>query len=391
MEIKMKRKDELEAIIDKKLIYPVFQPIVSLRTGEVHGYEALSRMIQPRKIKNTEELFAVALLHGRTWDLEKLCRKRILKKYADFSEEQQVGKLFINVNPCVMMDENFKASFTRRQLEKYHISPEKIVIEITEKSSVNMEEFALVIHHYKKEGYQIAIDDVGACYSGLNIICNTHPHYLKIDMMLVQQIDRDHLKQALVKGLVEIAKNASIQLLAEGIETEAELQTLMDLGVDYGQGYFLGYPEKMLSKTNEEAYRVLNRPSQATKMLFEGWNGRKYKLACFNIEDSEAYEVYAEKYGDEQADLLIQRMFQTIRKALISYEMIHIMDERTCIAFIEKSRYREVCAYICNSFQNEVMNSYDLEDKVRGYMEKPDTGGKIKKISLLSIKLEEIL
>ena len=57
MEIKMKRKDELEAIIDKKLIYPVFQPIVSLRTGEVHGYEALSRMIQPRKIKNTEDRF----------------------------------------------------------------------------------------------------------------------------------------------------------------------------------------------------------------------------------------------------------------------------------------------------------------------------------------------
>ena len=209
----MRRKDDLIDIIEKERIYPVFQPIVSLETGEVHGYEALSRIIQPKRIQNPEELINVGLISGKIWDVEKLCRKKILKQYSEFHEKEQLGKLFINVNPMIMMDENFKANFTRKQLDKYDISPEKIVIEVTEKSSINnVKELVQTIWHYKDEGYQIAIDDVGECYSGLNVVCNTNPHYLKIDMSLVRNIDSDYMKYSLVKGLVEIAKNTSIRL-----------------------------------------------------------------------------------------------------------------------------------------------------------------------------------
>lgn len=80
-EERMSKREELKTIIEKNLVYPVFQPIVSLHTGEVHGYEALSRMVLPKKIKNTEELFSVALLYGKTWDLEKVCRKAYVRIY----------------------------------------------------------------------------------------------------------------------------------------------------------------------------------------------------------------------------------------------------------------------------------------------------------------------
>lgn len=388
----MNKREELKNIIEKNLIYPVFQPIVSLRTGEVHGYEALSRMVLPKKIKNTEELFSMALLYGKTWDLEKVCRKKILQEYSSFSEEQQTGKLFINVNPKVMMDESFKANFTRKQLEKYNICPEKIVIEVTERSSVNdMEAFVQVIRHYKDEGYQIAIDDLGACYSGLNIICSTHPHYLKIDMPLIRDIDSDGMKHALVRGLVEIARNASIHLLAEGIETEAELQALVELGVDYGQGYFLGMPEKSLNRASQEAYRILNLSLTSNPLFIDGWNRNEYKVARFSIDDYKAYEGYAEKYGDEKSDAILNLLFNDVRAALVSFETVHIIDECSCVAVIEKERYHSVCENVQEAFQTDVISCYDETDKEKGYMERKTKKGKQKKVSFVSVNVEEIL
>lgn len=167
--------------------------------------------------------------------------------------------MFINVDPLVVMDEHFKAHFTKKQLEKRGIDPDKIVIEITERNTVNnIGEFIETIKHYKNEGYKIAIDDVGSCYSGLNIICKTHPDYLKIDMELVRDIDKDYMKYALVKGLVEIAKNTSMKVLAEGIETEAELKALINLNVDYGQGYLIGRPEKKIRQINDDVLYMIS-------------------------------------------------------------------------------------------------------------------------------------
>lgn len=388
----MNKREELKTIIEKSLVYPVFQPIVSLRTGEIHGYEALSRMSFPRKIKDTEELFSMARVCGKTWNLEKVCRKKILQAYSLFPEGQQKGKLFINVNPRVMMDETFRANFTRKQLEKYNICPEKVVIEVTERSSVeNMEEFVRVIRHYKEEGYQIAIDDLGACYSGLNIICNTHPHYLKIDMPLIHDIDQDGMKQALVKGLVEIAKNASIDLLAEGIETEAELKMLMELGVDYGQGYFIGMPEKELKQVSEKAYQMLCFSSEFRKYILKEWQRGKYKIARFFIADYKAYEEYAQKYGDEKSDALLNLLYHDVRMILTSFETVHMIDESSCIAVIEKERYQSVCENIKEAFQTDVAGCYDEEDREKGYIERITKKGKRKQFPFVSINVEEIL
>ncbi len=239
------KKEDLLDIIKNERIYPVFQPIVNLKTGEILGFEGLSRIINPRKIDNVEDLFVMGVLCGKTWELEKLCRKKIFRSYAKMSNGLGCEKLFINVNPLVMQDEDFKANFTRKQLKKRGIDTEKIVIEVTERNSIsNVDEFTATVCHYKEEGYQIAIDDLGSCYSGLNVVCDTHPHYLKIDMKLVRNISSDYMRQALIKGLVELAANSDIRLIAEGIETEDELNTLLLLGVDYGQGYLLGRPSR---------------------------------------------------------------------------------------------------------------------------------------------------
>ena len=242
-QIGMKKNEELFEIINEGRIYPVFQQIVSLRDGKLLGYEALSRIKGKTKIKDMEDFFKLGAIYGRTWDIEKLCRKKILQAYAEFPEDKKIGKLFLNVNPLVMQDDKFKQNYTKKQLDKRNINVNRIVIEVTERNTIeNLEDFKETINHYKNEGYEVAIDDVGSCYSGLNVIANSNPRYIKIDMGLVCGIDQDPMRQALVKGLVEMSNNTTFELIAEGIETEEELEMLMRLGVGYGQGYYIEKP-----------------------------------------------------------------------------------------------------------------------------------------------------
>ena len=387
----MRKKDDLIDIIEKERIYPVFQPIVSLETGEIHGYEALSRIIEPKRIQNPEELINVGLLSGKIWDVEKLCRKKILKQYSEFQEKEQLGRLFINVNPMIMMDESFKSNFTKKQLDKYDISPEKIVIEVTEKSSINnVKELVQTISHYKEEGYQIAIDDVGECYSGLNVVCNTNPHYLKIDMSLVRNIDSDYMKYSLVKGLVEIARNTSIRLLAEGIETKEELKCIMELGVDFGQGYFLGMPNRTLNPIDTKVLEIIEAFRNPDKEEKEGWDGKEYKIAQVAIDSHKALDSYGETYGDDKADAIIRCLFNIVRLQLTSSEAMHIIDLQRCVVVIEKARYNDFCESVVDLFQNDIVCFYDTKDLRQGYFERVSKKGRIKKVPLPQVKIEEV-
>lgn len=246
-EVKDYREKELDYIIKYKRIYAVFQPIISLRNGQVLGYEALSRLKENTVIKDAETLFCLAGEYQRMWDLESLCRIKSLEAANTYLKPPYNKKIFINVNPKVMHDKKFRDGFTREFLEKFHITPENIIFEITERNAIqDIESFKGVIEHYKKQYYQIAIDDAGAGYSGLTLISDIHPHFLKIDMKLIRDIDKDHIKYALVKSLIEFSKITNTDLIAEGIETKEEMKTLVSLGVQYGQGYLIQKPEETI-------------------------------------------------------------------------------------------------------------------------------------------------
>ena len=236
--------EKLQEIIKNSQITSVFQPIVSLRDGGVLGYEALSRGPKGSELESPEMLFSVAEETKSLWDLERLCRTKAL--YA-----MQISKanatLFLNVNPNIMEDETFQKGFTKDYLKQFDIDPKKIIFEITERSAVaNINEFRQIIRNYKEQDYKIAIDDAGAGYSGLNLISDVHPHYLKLDIHLIRNIDKDSVKQALVKSMYEFSKITGTYLIAEGIETRSELQTLINIGVHYGQGYYIKRPDSVV-------------------------------------------------------------------------------------------------------------------------------------------------
>lgn len=241
----------------------MYQPIVSLTNGEVYGYEALSRISNNELQMNIEQMFRAADRTNKSWELETLCRTRALEGYAHNDTRK---RLFLNVNSNIIYDEKFGKGFTTSRLKEYGLDSNNIIFEITERVAVlDKDAFLVSIDHYKHQDYGIAIDDAGAGYSGLNIIAAVRPNFIKLDMNLVRSIDKDEIKQLLCKAFADFCQSAGINLIAEGIETEEELKTLIRLGVDFGQGYFLGMPgeaftgivaekAEMIKKYNSKRY-----------------------------------------------------------------------------------------------------------------------------------------
>ena len=253
-------KESLDYIIHNKQIKTVFQPIIALKDGSILGHEALSRITCESEIENPEMLFTMAEEYNRLWDLELLCRTTALEAAYKFMIPPYNKKLFINVNPNIMHYETFKKGFTKSFLMQYKIIPQNVIFEITERNVIeDMAIFKSTINHYKEQNYQIAIDDAGAGYSGLNLISEVNPNYIKLDMKLIRDVDSDRVKFALVKGMVEFSKVSNVFLIAEGIETYEELNTLVNLGVQYGQGYLLQKPDAEILEIRQDVLQMLKK------------------------------------------------------------------------------------------------------------------------------------
>jgi len=248
----------LDTIIENKSIKTVYQPIVSLRDGSILGYEALSRLTIDSQIKNTNDLFILAESSNRLWDLELVCRTIALETGYQSIAHPSDKKMFLNVNPSVMQDQKFQEGFTKEFIKKLNIPATNIIFEITERNVINdIEGFKNVIQHYRDQGFQIAIDDAGSGYAGLNLISEINPDYIKLDINLIRDIDKDNLKYALVKSMVELSRISNIMLIAEGIETINECEILVKLGVQFGQGYFIQKPNSVIKRHLHDMQTVI--------------------------------------------------------------------------------------------------------------------------------------
>lgn len=120
---------------------------------------------------------------------------------------------------------------------------ERIIFEFTESERVADVAFLrLIVEHYHARGLRTAIDDFGAGYSGLNLLAELQPDFLKLDMGLCRHIDHDRARRAIVRGIVQVCRDLEIQVIAEGIETRDEVRCLQDLGIELFQGYYFARP-----------------------------------------------------------------------------------------------------------------------------------------------------
>ncbi|MGN1084059.1 MAG: EAL domain-containing protein, partial [Lachnospiraceae bacterium] len=233
-------KNQMADLLKNKEIRAVFQPIVSLKSGEVYAYEALSRITLKKCSFTIGEAFEIAQEMNCLWALERLCRINSIKASVDKPKQ---AKLFLNVDPNIIHDPDFKSGVTRDKLEKYNLSSDDIIFEATERSAIkDMNTFKASLKHYIEQGFCVAVDDVGSGYSGINRIFEINPQYIKIDMEIIRGIEKDELKRSFVSALSQFASDSGIFLIAEGIETPEQLEAVISLKIDYAQGYYLAKP-----------------------------------------------------------------------------------------------------------------------------------------------------
>ncbi len=233
-------EEELTTILKNKKITPVYQPIVNLNTGEIMGFEALSRGPAGSPLQYPLELFRVAVANGKLLVLEQICREAAVSHLTGLGKDQQ---LFLNMNAEVVKDPDFRGGLTKTFVLRQGLNPAQVTFEITERTAItDFDSFSKSLNHYRAQGYSIAIDDAGAGYSSLQSIAELRPNYIKLDRSIVHDVDKDPLKQAMLDAMTSLAAVIHSKIIAEGIETADELAMLISKGVHYGQGFLLARP-----------------------------------------------------------------------------------------------------------------------------------------------------
>lgn len=234
--------EELDRILAGGLLHTVFQPILGFQTRGYLGYEALIRGPADSPLASPTALFEAAARFGLTLELERACREQALRAFA---AAELAGKLFLNVSPQCLADPALHGGETLRLLRCLGLAPAGIVIEITENQKISdFEGVRGLLDHYRGLGYEIAIDDLGEGFSNLRLWTELHPHYIKIDRHFISGIDENALKFQMVRSIHGLAEACAAHIVAEGIETAAEFTMLRDLGIAYGQGYFIAHPHE---------------------------------------------------------------------------------------------------------------------------------------------------
>lgn len=222
---------EEEYRLDEHAIKLVFQPVVDIRSGSVFGYEALCR--DPQGKLSVPELFKRYQTIGQLNELKCLCFRLQLKA----AQEAGLPKLFINVDFGMLT----------------HLEPVlkpsgmDVVLEISEKDALyDVENHLKIAGMWRVRGYKFAIDDFGAGFISLPFVAKLIPEYIKIDQSTILQSVSSELFREFLRDLIKAMRNYAAEgIIAEGVETEQELQIIKEIGVELVQGFWLGRPDEL--------------------------------------------------------------------------------------------------------------------------------------------------
>lgn len=235
----------LTALMREDRLTSLFQPIVHCAApGRVFAYECLLRgrerdgtLIGPARIfdaaRSAELLFQVDLLGRRT----------AIREAAAAGLAQADSKVFINFTPTSIYDPTFCLQSTARAIADVGLRPSQIVFEVIESEHVaDLQHLRRILDFYRAEGFGVALDDLGAGYSSLNMLSELRPDYVKLDMGLLRNVHADPVRAMVASKILELARDLGIRSIGEGIETVEEFDWLAQAGADYAQGYLFARP-----------------------------------------------------------------------------------------------------------------------------------------------------
>lgn len=254
--LSVKSKEVLQEIILKEDVRTLYQPILDLRSRETLGYEGLTRGPQGTEVESPYMLFDIATESELVFELDRLCRRNAIVSAAGLKPQY---KLFVNLLPTTIQDPEFQGERMLSFLKANNLSPSRIVLEITERLAIeNYDLFLEAMKTFTDLGFEVAIDDMGAGYSGLEKIVHLNPRYLKFDLMMVRDIDTSFVKREMLKAIHSLAENVGADVIAEGIERVEELETLVELGIPYGQGFLFARPTPAFIEVPAVEHQIVN-------------------------------------------------------------------------------------------------------------------------------------
>lgn len=227
----------IKEIIDRNSFRYAFQPIVEASTGDIYGYEALMRA-EYNGLISPDSILELANKFDYLYDIEKATLFNVFEQVQSRREQFGNRKVFVNCIPGKLLNVEDYAEL----LYRYGDHLENYVMEITEATELCESEWSLLQRRSRSEGFKLAIDDYGTGYSNTSNLVRFMPNCIKIDRLLISKINEDDKKQHFVKSIIEFAHTNGILALAEGVEESAELRTVLQLGVDLIQGYYLAKP-----------------------------------------------------------------------------------------------------------------------------------------------------
>lgn len=230
----------IDAVLDQHLLTAVFQPIVATDSLHVVGYEGLIRGPAGTPLATPSALFAAARSAGRHFELQVECVRVIWTRFAQLALP---GKLFVNFCAATLLAPAPQRRILLDAIADVGLDPQRVVIEITEDQEVaDFRRLRRIGGQLRRHGFGLAIDDLGAGFASLRMWLELQPTYVKIDISFVKGVERDPIKQAFMRSIQDIARACDTRLIAEGIETATELAFVRDLGIDYGQGFYIAHP-----------------------------------------------------------------------------------------------------------------------------------------------------
>jgi len=252
---------DFQQLLTEERVYYVFQPIFSARTGKVMAYEALMRS-DMEALRSPATIMKLAQEQGALYEIERLTFFKSLENFDHLRSEGLVRRdtmLFINSIASICLPREDSEYMDSR----WHELRRQMVIEITEEEEINHEALEVKRHAPGFSG-MFALDDYGSGFANENSLLELSPRFIKVDIAIIRGIDTDPDKQQIVQNIVAYAHPRSMQIIAEGVETAAELRKVIELGADALQGYFLAKPAAVPAKMAPAARKVIAEYSSAS-------------------------------------------------------------------------------------------------------------------------------
>ena len=245
---------EFHQLISEERMYYYFQPIFSAQTGRVHAYEALMRSDLPT-LRSPATIMKLAREQGALYEIERLTFRKALEGFDKLRSKNLVDRqalIFINSIASVCL----RREDSEYMDQRWHELRRQMVIEITEEEEMNRQALESKRHAPGFSG-MFALDDYGSGYSNEGSLLELAPRFIKVDISIIRGIDSDPDKQQILRNVVRYAQPRSMQIIAEGVETAAEMRTVIDLGADLLQGYFLARPAAVPDPIAPEAAEII--------------------------------------------------------------------------------------------------------------------------------------